>query len=202
MDESSEQFEKALARLSAGDTQARDELVQLSFQRLQRLASRMLSQFPAVRRWEETDDVLQQSAFRLWKALGEVKLESPRHFFNLAAVQVRRELIDMSRKFSGVEGHARNLDSVSPRSDDDTPAITEGHSDTYEGGRLASWTEFHDSVDQLDESLREVFQLIWYQGLSQQQVAALIDVPQRTISRRWQKARRELCHILGGQLPG
>ena len=201
MDESTDKFEQALSRLSEGDENARDDLIQLSFDRLKRLASRMLSQFPAVRRWEETDDVLQQATVRLWKALSEVKLDSPRHFFNLAAVQVRRELIDMSRKFSGAEGHNRNLESV-VGPEQDTPAITEGNSDTYEGGRLASWTEFHDSVDQLDDELKEVFQLIWYQGLSQDQVSDLIDVPQRSVSRRWQKARRELCSILGGQLPG
>ena len=201
MEEFSQRFQDAFDRLAAGDVSARGDLIQISFDRMNRLASRMLAQFPAVRRWEETDDVLQQAAVRLWKSLGKVQLDSPRHFFNLAAVQVRRELIDMSRRFSGVEGHGRNLDSIGGQ-DDETPAITEGNSDTYEGGRLASWTEFHDSVDQLDEELREVFQLIWYQGMSQDQVSQLIGVPQRSVSRRWQKARRELCKILGGELPG
>ena len=202
MDELSARFETALTRLAAGHSEARDELIQISFERLQQLASRMLRQFPGVKRWEETDDVSQQAAVRLWQALGEVQLDSPRHFFNLAAVQVRRELIDMSRKFGGAMGPNRNLESVAGQEQDETPAISHGSSDTYEAGRLASWTEFHDAVELLDDELREVFQLIWYQGLSQDQVALLMTVSQRTVSRRWQKARRELCRIMGGQLPG
>ena len=201
MDDYSGRFENAFTRLAAGDATARDELIEISFERLKQLASRMLRQFPSVRRWEETDDVLQQSAVKLWKALGDVQLDSPRHFFNLASVQVRRELIDMSRKFGGALGDNRNLESVAAAEPDGPPA-TEGLSDTYEGGSLASWSEFHEAVEQLDEEYREVFQLIWYQGLSQDQVAKLIALPQRTVSRRWQKARRELCRILGDQLPG
>ena len=200
MDEFSGKFDSAFARLASGDVAARDELIEISFERMKRLASRMLKQFPVVRRWEETDDVLQQSAVRLWKALGDVKLESPRHFFNLASIQVRRELIDMSRRFTGVQGENRNLESIAADATDH-PAIAEGQSDTYEGGRLASWSEFHESVERLDDEYQEVFQLIWYQGLSQDQVASLIHVPQRTVSRRWQKARRELCRLLGDQLP-
>jgi len=201
MEDTSGHFENALSRLRAGDLEAREELIQLSFARLKRLSSQLLRQFPGVRRWEETDDVLQQAMVRLWKALSDVDLESPRHFFNLAAVQVRRELIDMSRKFGGVGGCNRKLESVAD-ADRDSPQASEGVSETYEGGQLASWTEFHDAVDRLPEELSETFQLIWYQGLSQEQVAALIDMPQRTVSRRWQKARRELARILGGQLPG
>ena len=46
----------------------------------------MLRDFPGVARWEGTDDVLQNATLRLYRALKDVTPESPRSFFNLAAV--------------------------------------------------------------------------------------------------------------------
>lgn len=87
--------EKAIIRLLDGDEDARRELIQLSYDRLRKLARKMLSCFPTVKRWEETDDVFQRSALRLWKSLEEVRPTDSRHYFNLAAMQVRRELIEL-----------------------------------------------------------------------------------------------------------
>ena len=56
-------------------------------------------------------------------------------------------------------------------------------------------------VRKLDDEERETFDLIWYQGLSQQAVAGLLSTSQRTISRRWQKARRGIYELLGQRLP-
>jgi RNA polymerase sigma factor (sigma-70 family) len=48
---------------------------------------------------------------------------------------------------------------------------------------------------------REVFDLLWYQELSQAEAAALLRVSEQTIKRRWQSARRDLHQALGGALP-
>ena len=65
--------------------------------RLSRLARKMLRSYPGVRRWELTDDIVQNAALRLWQCLDAVKPASVRSFINLAAVQIRRELIDLAR---------------------------------------------------------------------------------------------------------
>ena len=56
----------------------------------------MLRDYPALRRWVETGDVLQSSLVRLMRALETLKVESPRHFLALSALQIRRELIDLA----------------------------------------------------------------------------------------------------------
>lgn len=202
-DKNDQALDEAVKRLAEGDPDAREQLINLSFERIKKLSKHMLKQFPMVRRWEETDDVFQQAAFRLWRALEDVKPEQSRHFFNLAAVQIRRELIEIARKLDGVEGNNRNLESVGGEDARlESPAPLGSSSDTYESGSLAIWTEFHQSIEQLDAEEKEVFELIWYQGLSQEKVSQLIDVPQRTVSRRWQRARRKVYEILGRQLPG
>lgn len=68
----------------AGDTPARDRLLEHCCDRLKALTHRMLRQrFSHVGRWEETDNVLQRAMLRLYQSLENVTLESGRHFYNL-----------------------------------------------------------------------------------------------------------------------
>ena len=97
-----------LDRLRAGDDQARGSLITHASQRLQNLATRMLKDFPSVARWEQTDDVFQNALLRLWHALRDTPPETEQHFFNLAAAVIRRELIDLSRRYRGPEGIGAN----------------------------------------------------------------------------------------------
>src|SRR3954469_15290100 len=95
-----------LDRMRAGDREAREELLRALGHWLENLARRMLRGYPQVRRWAETGDVLQNALLRLLRALEVVRPESTRDFFNLAAVQIRRELIDLARHFQGPQGEA------------------------------------------------------------------------------------------------
>ena len=84
------------ALLDQGNDQAYEELLGLASVRLQKLARKMLRDFPKLRRWEQTDDIFQSAALRLHRSLSEVKPESVRQFFGLAATQIRRTLIDLA----------------------------------------------------------------------------------------------------------
>ena len=66
---------------------------------------------------------------------------------------------------------------------------------------LAEWTEFHQQVERLPDEAREVFDLVWYEGLSQVEAAALLGVPLRTLKRRWRAARELLSRALYGEPP-
>src|SRR4051794_41953005 len=59
------QLNNWIDRLRAGDPAARDELLRKVCNRLERLARKMLQRFPDVRRWAQTDDVLQNALMRL-----------------------------------------------------------------------------------------------------------------------------------------
>ena len=90
-----------LDRWQAGDRGAADELLELAGVRLGKLARRMCKSFPNVRPWAETDDVLQGSLIRLFRTLRNIRPASTRDFFNLAAVHIRRELLDLARHYRG-----------------------------------------------------------------------------------------------------
>src|SRR5690349_18929280 len=100
-----------LARLRRGDAAALNELIVLTSDRLQVLTRRMLRGYPRVRRWAETDDVLQSALVRLCRALEQVRPPSVRDFYALATTQVRRELIDLARHYFGPEGSAAHHES-------------------------------------------------------------------------------------------
>jgi RNA polymerase sigma-70 factor (ECF subfamily) len=195
------QIQRRLDRIRSGDESARDELLSLAADRLTRLARKMLRSYPAVARWEQTGDVVQSAAMRLCRALRDVVPESPRSFFNFAAVQIRRELIDLARHHYGPLGFGANHASgAAPQADRDAPADGPSNS-THEPGRLADWTEFHEAVESLADEPREVFNLLWYQELTQAEAASVLGVTERVVKWRWRAARLALHEALGGEAP-
>jgi RNA polymerase sigma-70 factor (ECF subfamily) len=163
----------------------------------------MLKGFDRLKRWEQTDDVFQNALLRLWTALQDVRPQSAQQFYGLAALQIRRELLDLARQYYGPQGagaHHVSLADTDPLNE--TPRPTPEPPDTtHEPSRLAIWSEFHRQVDGLPAAEREVFDLVWYQGLTQGQAARLLGVSEPTLKRRWWSARRLLHEALQGQLP-
>jgi RNA polymerase sigma-70 factor (ECF subfamily) len=200
---STTQLQAYLDRMNAGDSAARDELIRRACERLRRLTGKMLQDFRRLQRWEETDDVLQSAMVRLLQALRVVQPGSVAQFFRLAASAIRRELIDLARHYYGPQGpaaqHASNLGPGGPATD--APPYDRPES-TYEPSRLARWTEFHRQVESLPEEERTVFDLLWYQGLTQAEAAAVLNVSEPTLRRRWRSARLHLHQTLGGEAWG
>ena len=195
----SEQLQIWIDRMQAGDPTARNELLGHACERLRRLTRKMLKGFARVKRWELTDDVLQNALLRLWTALGQVTPHSARDFYTLAAVQIRRELIDLTRQYYGPHGMGAHQASKLERDRSANPPLADL---TLEPSRLAIWSEFHQRVETLPEEEREVFDLLWYQGLTQPEAAALLSISEATLRRRWLAARERLHQALRGDLPG
>ena len=179
-----------------GDPATREQLIEIAAEQLRVMARSMLKQFPSVRRWEETDDVWQTATLRLWKSLEKVELKSARHFLNLAALQIRRQLIEMVRHYSGPCGIARHHATPEPQDPGNEQLGNLAADETHEARSLAAWTELHQHVDALPEAEREVFGLLWYHGIPQAEAAKLLDVSLSTVKRRWQSARLRLHDLL------
>jgi RNA polymerase sigma-70 factor (ECF subfamily) len=180
-----------------GDEVAVEALLRHSGDRLTSLTRRMLGDFPRVKRWADTDDVLQNALVRLLKALRDVKPETPRDFLALAATQIRRELIDLARHYYGPEGIGANHDSVA--ADDAHRAARLDRADRRdEPATLAQWRELHQQIEALPEEEREVVGLLFYQGLSQAEAAELLNVSVRTVQRRWHVSLCKLHRLWHG----
>jgi RNA polymerase sigma-70 factor (ECF subfamily) len=191
-------LERWLQQLRQGDAAAlaaaRAEVVNHACQRLEALARRMLRRYPRLRRWEQTEDVLQNAMLRLHRSLAEVKPDSPRRFYGLAATQIRRELIDLARHHYGPEGAAgkHQTDDAGTRGN----RVANEVDPAGEPWTLQEWTDLHEKVRSLPEAEREVFDLLWYEGLTQSQAASLLSVTERTVKNRWRSAKLALQQLL------
>jgi RNA polymerase sigma-70 factor (ECF subfamily) len=197
-----QQVQGWIDRLQAGDPSARDELIRSACDRLQNLTRKMLRRYPRVKRWEETDDVFQSATMRLYRTLQEVTPKTAEEFFRLAALNIRRELLDLVKHYYGPRGHGANHASTPGGDPDDSRPQAEKSDITRDPFRLADWSEFHQHIDTLPDEERQIFDLLWYQGLTQAEAAQLLNVAERTIKRRWQSARLKLHESLHGERPG
>jgi RNA polymerase sigma-70 factor (ECF subfamily) len=121
----------------------------------------------------------------------------------LAALHIRRSLIRFARHHFGPHGPATNHDS--PRSSDPATRIarlpderTEAPERTY--SRTEQLVRLHDAVETLPDELREVTELIWFHEMTQADAARLLKVDERTVRRRWQRARVALHDLLQDHL--
>jgi len=123
-------------------------------------------------------DTLYEQVGRIGKALASPK---------------RLELIDLTRR-----ARAGRIRLADISADSLTPGQIAEDS-TLDPEHLAIWTEFHEHVQRLPEETREVFDLVWYDELSREEVADLLGVSVRTIQRRWRQALLELHSVLSDQ---
>jgi RNA polymerase sigma factor (sigma-70 family) len=189
-------LQECLDRWQAGDRAAADDLLRAAGVRLEKLARRMCRSFPNVRGWAETGDVLQGSMIRLLRTLQNMRPATTRDFFNLAAVHIRRELLDLARHFRRKAWVPLELPSPSAeqaRERADIPAPPPDDLDV--------WARFHEAVDQLPVEEREVVGLVFYHGWTQVRIGELFGVDERTIRRRWASACERLRRLVGGHLP-
>jgi RNA polymerase sigma-70 factor (ECF subfamily) len=201
MSDTTYRLQGCLDRWHAGDPSARRELLDVACDRLARLTRKMFDATDRLRAWAESTDVFQNAMLRLCRALDAVVPGTLVEFFRLAALQVRRELVDLARRHYGPNGCAVHQVNETPCEggttlEFDLPDMRD------EPSRLAVWGEFHELIGALPDEQREVFDLVWYQGLTHGEAAALLNVSTKTVQRRWHAACLALHKALQGNLPG
>ena len=204
-DESTAVLLGQLERAVTGDAEARGRLLELTRDRLMRHARRLLhGRYARLEPFEQTDDVIQQlyikilkNQDRFWVNSRGEPVRTLAEFFGHASAWLRDVLCDLLRTSCGRDDNrpaALPLDGGSS----DTGPRHEPSSSTLDGEQVRRWTEFHEAVARLPDDLRPVFDLLWYQGLTQAEAAALLGVAVPTVKLRWMKARLRVQQPLGG----
>jgi RNA polymerase sigma factor (sigma-70 family) len=88
---------------------------------------------------------------------------------------------------------------------DRQPADDEGGSlrlPDKEPENLEDWIVFHSQVKKLPAELFEIFDLLFYNGLTQEEAARVLGVSLRTVKRRWQTAQLTLHRELSRERTG
>lgn len=217
-----------LDRLRAGDVNALNDLLKHFESRLAVRAAQMLRTYPDVREMVEVDDVLQGAKLRLVEALKAIASAPPpdqparslrtADILKLAATMLRRELLDLAESFRchparvpGRGGDSEGFAERPPRVDPARLAAWQAEArdrfrppddSTWDPVRMAEWTEFHEKAADLPPAQREVFDLLWYGGLSQQEVARELGLSERAVQLRWLRAKLLLGSVYEGMCPG
>ncbi len=195
--------QRLLDQLKSGNREASQQLLNVTMERLRLLVQTILADRPAIKRWEEIDDVLQNSSVRLWRALEKHHPPTPLDYFRLAASVIRRELIDLSRRYFGPLGVAANQVKSWLPDDSRNPLPIDNLSDgTNDPVKMGNWSEFHEYIESLPADEQLLFDLLWYQGLTMQDAAEASGLSERTLRRRWRAARINLHRdLLADDLP-
>lgn len=191
----------ALTAFHSGEVGALDRLLLACHAQMENLARRMLGGHPEIRRgFGDTCDVTQQAWLRLAKALQAVRPDTPLHVMRLAYQQVRREIIDLARKYGGPrspeQGRVSNVVVVKTRAID----LVNGAAAPSESfTSLDELSRFHDAVDRLPEELRDVFTMRWYLDARVMDVAKAVGCSPDTVKDRSAKAKALLQAALTSQ---
>lgn len=64
-----------------------------------------------------------------------------------------------------------------------------------------AWTRLHDIAAGLPDEERELFNLVWYVGATQDEIASLWSCSPRTVRRRWEETKRHVLELFHGETP-
>lgn len=187
--QTTEQLQHLLDALRAGHESAREAILEGSLDRVYELARRMFHRQCDLRQLAQTDDVVQKALIRLHAALSSVTPTDVRTFYGLAARQIRWVLRDLA----GERAASRAVNY--------TPEPPECEDAAGEPNDLAEWGAFHETIEGLDDEDREMFDLLFYEGLTQEEAAEVLHTSIRTVRRRWQRARLMLEKAMHGDWP-
>jgi RNA polymerase sigma factor (sigma-70 family) len=193
----SQMMRDLFTRTCGGDRLAREELFRHVRRRLEHLARKMLNHFPGVKRWLEPDDLVHNAVMSLLRALDQEVPKTAVDFFNLAAVHLRRALLDLARKLRGPKGKPAQSVGDLAASDSDE-GIYRPLDPGEDPAELDYWCNFHLAVERLDAEEREVVGLIYYHGWKQKDVAELLHLSPKTVQRRWKSALAKIETCLKG----
>ncbi len=190
MENSLPPISQLLRRWSQGERAALDELMPLVSDELRRIAHRYLAQ-RAPGHTLQTTALLHEAYLRL-AGQAEVHWENRAHFFGVAAQAMRNILVDYARaqlrEKRGGGAQRLSLDDV----------MTLGMEQNAE---LVALDDALIDLANLDERKSKIVELRFFGGLTEPEIAAVLQISPRTVSSNWRMARAWLLRQLDQTVP-
>ena len=171
----------------SGDRDALEELIPLVYDHLHRVAVSMM-------RGERSNHTLQATALvhEAYARLSDsdrVDFESSSHFYSVAALVMRRILIDHARSL----GRQRRGGGVEALSLEDELIVAPERAEA-----LLALDDALEALAKVDVRKAKVVELKFFGGLSLEEIAGLLEIGTATVSREWRMARAWLSSSLQG----
>jgi len=182
---------RLLQQAAVGDRAALDAVYASLYPELKRIArSRLRQQGRAD--GINTTLLVHESFVRLVGARG-LRLEDRRHFFAYAAKTMRNIIIDSAREHLA-ERRGGGAEHVTLGD-----AEAAGVADTGASDQLVRVNDALHELETVDPELAELVEMRYFGGYSEAEIAELHGVAERTVRRRWDKARAWLFVALGSE---
>ena len=169
-----------------GDRAALDRVLATLYQELHTMARRQLSGQHGYTL--DATALVHESYLKLIGSTGTAKFEDRAHFFAYAASSMRSVVVDYARSRLARK-RGGDLKRVA-----DIPEEVEGNLKLDED--LLALNAALDQLAQADERLAKVVELRYFAGLSELEIAELLQRSERSIRRDWQKARMFLLSTM------
>ncbi|HKQ73237.1 MAG TPA: ECF-type sigma factor [Blastocatellia bacterium] len=171
-------FTTLFKKWRSGDREAGEELFRMIYQDLLRLAQSYLNGDRAGRVIQATT-LVHEAYLRLF-GKDHIDVCCRGHFFAVATRQMRRILIDLSRK-KGAALITHRLDSLLP----EDLARTQESTDVD----LIALDQALDELEKIDERACRVVELRYIGGLTEKEVAEILEISVATLKRDWTFAK-------------
>jgi RNA polymerase sigma factor (TIGR02999 family) len=178
---------RLLQQAAVGDRAALDAVYASLYPELKRVARARLRQQGRADAMNTT--MLVHESFVRLVGAHDLRLEDRRHFFAYAAKTMRNIIID----------HAR--EQLAERRGGGAEHVTLGDAEALQivavGGELVRVNDALQELEAVDPELAELVEMRYFGGYSEAEIAELHGVVERTVRRRWDKARAWLFVALG-----
>lgn len=176
---------KLLEEVHNGSDQARDRLFSVVYDELMRLA-KMHTRRASNQLTLNPRTLLHEAYLKVGHTrIGD--LASSRHFYNLMSAAMRQVVVDLIRKRAAPKhGGGSNPSTL-------TDAIP-GHAMSLDD--ILAIDEALKSLERIDPELAQVFQWSFFGGMEVGEIAAALEVTERTVRRRFAAARAMIASFL------
>lgn len=198
MSDDSGHVTQLLEKVKNGDQTAQSELAKAMSQQLKRLAAQLLSQERPGHSFRPSD--LVQEAFLQILGKENKEWEDRKHFIRSAALVMRHILVDHGRKHDTLKRRdARHSESLEEKLElSIIPGLNATIALTPE--QIENLLPLHQALEELEREYprpAEVIQLRVFAGQTENEIAAILGVVPRTVSRDYQFAKAWLRRRLG-----
>jgi RNA polymerase sigma factor (TIGR02999 family) len=181
-----EQLTVLLSRMHAGDRAARDALFAAAYEELLRLAHARLR--GGGRNTVLDTTALVNESYLRWVSLGQLKLEDRKAFFAYASRVMQSVIVDYARARLAEKrgGHYQKMTlytGIEHEFGRDEEAVLKVH-------------EALQELEKADKRAAEMVRMRFFGGYTVKEIAATLEVDERTVQRDWDKARVLLEAIL------
>jgi RNA polymerase sigma factor (TIGR02999 family) len=163
----------------AGDRAALDRVLTMLYRELHAMARRQLAGQQG--HTLDATSLVHESYFKLIGASGQARFEDRAHFFAYAATAMRSVVVDHARnRLARKRGGDLKRVAEIPEEGDGSLRLDEN---------LLTLDTALEQLLSVDERLAKVVELRYFAGLSELEIAELMQRSERSIRRDWQKAR-------------